>query len=256
MSDAFLAKADSSNSTSAVPYWVVVPAAGVGARMGGEIPKQYLLLGGKTILEHTLERLLTIPTIAGIVVALAKEDRRWPELAISRHPLIHRIDGAAERAGSVLNGLTYLQDKLQPQDWVLVHDAARPCVSLASVALLCESLQQDPVGGILAVAVSDTLKQVGPGNSIVNTVDRSLLWRAQTPQLFRHKLLRDCLLQAEARGENITDEASALEVCGYSPKVIEGREDNIKITRPDDLLLAAFILQQQENPGQPQEGIE
>lgn len=244
------------NIPSAVAYWVVVPAAGVGARMGSDIPKQYLQLAGKAILEHTLERLLTIPSIAGIVVALAKDDALWPKLAVSQHPLIHRIDGAAERAGSVLNGLTYLQDKLQPQDWVLVHDAARPCVSLASIALLCNSLQQDAVGGILAVPVSDTLKQVTAGNSIAHTVDRRCLWRAQTPQLFRHKLLRDCLLQAAARGETITDEASALEVCGYSPKVIEGREDNIKITRPDDLLLAAFILQQQKTPGQPQEGIE
>jgi 2-C-methyl-D-erythritol 4-phosphate cytidylyltransferase len=245
--------AQPSSSTSAVSYWVVVPAAGVGARMGSDIPKQYLLLDGETILEHTLQRLLAIPFIAGIVVALANDDSRWPSLSISQHPLIHRVEGASERAGSVLNGLNYLQDKLQPQDWVLVHDAARPCVSLASIALLCESLQQDPVGGILAVAVCDTLKQVGPGNSIQNTVDRRLLWRAQTPQLFRHKLLRDCLLQAEARGETVTDEASALEVCGYSPKVIEGREDNIKITRPEDLLLAAFILQQQKKLEQQQE---
>lgn len=243
----------SSTISSAVPYWVVVPAAGVGARMGGDLPKQYLQLGGKTILEHTLERLLTIPSVAGVVVALAKDDALWPSLAISRHPLIHRVDGAAERAGSVLNGLTYLQDKLQPQDWVLVHDAARPCVSLASIALLCESLLQDAVGGILAVPVSDTLKQLGAGSSIATTVDRRSLWRAQTPQLFRHKLLRDCLIQALADSETITDESSALEVCGYSPKVIEGREDNIKITRPDDLLLAAFILQQQENLAQLQE---
>lgn len=242
----------SSTFTPAISYWVVVPAAGVGTRMGSEIPKQYLLLGGKTILERTLERLLTIPAVAGVVVALAKDDALWPSLTISQHPLIHAIEGAAERAGSVLNGLTYLQHKLQPQDWVLVHDAARPCVSLTSIALLCESLLQDAVGGILAVPVSDTLKQVMAGG-IANTVDRRSLWRAQTPQLFRYQLLRDCLMQALARGENITDEASALEVCGYSPKVVEGREDNIKITRPDDLLLAAFILQQQEKIGQLQE---
>lgn len=221
--------------------------------MGVDIPKQYLQLAGKTILEHTLERLLAIPAIAGIVVALAKDDPLWQGLAVSQHPLIHPVDGAAERAGSVLNGLDYLQDKLQPQDWVLVHDAARPCVSLASIALLCESLQQDAVGGILAVPVSDTIKYVSAGSGIANTVDRRGLWRAQTPQLFRYKLLRDCLLQAAVHGENITDEASALEVCGYSPKVIEGREDNIKITRPDDLLLGAFILQQQEKLRQQQE---
>lgn len=235
------------NNRSVIRYWVVVPAAGIGARMGGDLAKQYLLLGAKTILEHTLERLLGIPSVAGIVVAIAKTDSLWPNLAISQHPLIHSIEGGPERASSVLNGLDYLQSKLQPQDWVLVHDAARPCITLATITALCTSLQDDEVGGIVAVPVSDTIKRVKGANTIENTVDRSSLWRAQTPQLFRYRLLRDCLMQTMARGENITDEASALELCGYTPKVVEGREDNIKITRPDDLLLAAFILQQQSS---------
>lgn len=236
--------------SSAKRYWVVVPAAGMGARMGSEIPKQYLLLGSKTILEHTLERLLKLPLLAGVVVAVSKTDLLWPTLAISKHSLIHTAEGGTERANSVLNGLNYLNEKIQPDDWVLVHDAARPCVTLTNISVLCESMQNDDVGGILAVPVSDTLKYVSADNVIDNTVDRRCLWRAQTPQMFRYQLLRDCLIQTMARNENITDEASALELCGYTPKVVEGREDNIKITRPDDLLLAAFILQQQETSHQ------
>ncbi len=234
-------------------YWIIVPAAGIGSRMGSEIPKQYLTLGAKTVIVHTLERLLGLPFIAGIVVVVAKTDTYWSNLAISKHPIIYSVEGGAERATSVLNGLNYLHEKIQPQDWVLVHDAARPCVTLANIETLCATLSGDAVGGILATLVSDTLKQVDAKNTIVKTIDRRSLWQAQTPQLFRYKLLCDCLSQAVARGENITDEASALELFGYSPKIVEGRSDNIKITRSDDLLLTAFILLQQEKALQLQE---
>jgi 2-C-methyl-D-erythritol 4-phosphate cytidylyltransferase len=226
--------------------WVVVPAAGVGSRMGSVIPKQYLTLNSKSILEHTLERLLNIPSLVGIVVVISESDTYWQQLTLSQHPLIHTVAGGAERANSVLNGLNYLQEKIQPHDWVLVHDAARPCVTLANVEALCTTLREDEVGGILALPVSDTLKRVDSNHAILNTVDRRFLWQAQTPQLFRYKLLTDCLSQSLSRLDNITDESSAVELCGYLPKVVEGRSDNIKITRPDDLLLAAFILQQQE----------
>jgi len=249
MSNSTSSSSTSLNSSSQ-RYWVVVPAAGMGSRMGSEIPKQYLLLGTKTILEHTLERLLEIPALAGIVVAVSETDLLWKSLPINKNPLIHTVIGGAERANSVLNGLDYLHDKLQAQDWVLVHDAARPCVTLSNISLLCESLKNDDVGGILAIPVSDTLKQVAAHNVIDKTIDRGPLWRAQTPQLFRYQLLCDCLTQTIARNDTITDEASALELCGFTPKVVEGREDNIKITRPDDLLLAAFILQQQESSDQ------
>ncbi|MES2673478.1 MAG: 2-C-methyl-D-erythritol 4-phosphate cytidylyltransferase [Pseudomonadota bacterium] len=235
-----------SHLLSSARYWIVVPAAGVGSRMGSEIPKQYLTLGAKAIIEHTLERLLGLSFIAGIVVVVSKTDRHWPELSISKHPRIYSVAGGAERAISVLNGLNYLKEKIQPQDWVLVHDAARPCVTLANIEALCATLSEDAVGGILATLVSDTLKQVDAKNIILKTIDRRSLWQAQTPQLFRYKLLSDCLSQALARGENITDEASALELCGYAPKIVEGRSDNIKITRADDLLLADFVLRQQE----------
>ncbi|MES2824550.1 MAG: 2-C-methyl-D-erythritol 4-phosphate cytidylyltransferase [Pseudomonadota bacterium] len=234
-------------------YWIIVPAAGVGSRMGSEIPKQYLTLGAKTIIEHTLERLLGLSFVAGIVIVISENDTHWPELPISKHPLIYSVAGGAERAISVLNGLHYLYEKIQPQDWVLVHDAARPCVTLANIETLCATLSDDAVGGILATLVSDTLKQVDAKNTILKTIDRRSLWQAQTPQLFRYQLLCDCLSQTLVRGENITDEASAVELCGYAPKVVEGRSDNIKITRADDLLLAAFILQQQEKTLQLQE---
>lgn len=234
-------------SESATPrYWFVIPAAGVGSRMGADKPKQYLILGSKTILEHTITRILSLPNLAGIVVPLSSQDNFWASLTILQHPLVHTIHGGAQRADSVLNGLNYLADKAHDQDWVLVHDAARPCVTIDTIQKLCDDLAGDEVGGILAVPASDTLKQVASSNKIQTTVDRSALWQAQTPQLFRYKLLRDCLTQSLARNENITDESSAVELCGYQPKVVEGRTDNIKITRPDDLSLAEFILKQQD----------
>lgn len=227
-------------------YWIIVPAAGVGARMGAGMPKQYLTLLGKTILEHTLERLLGLPNVTGVLVALSPTDSIWPQLPVSADPRITRIDGGAERSDSVLNALEALADQAQAQDWVLVHDAARPCITLSAIQNLCAVLVDDPVGGILAVPVSDTIKQVDANHTIVQTLDRTQLWQAQTPQLFRYGLLRASLAGARARGQTITDEASALEANGHPHRVVEGRADNIKITRPEDLALAHTILQQQE----------
>ncbi len=227
-------------------YWCIVPAAGIGARMGAGIPKQYLTLDGQTILERSLSRILTLPDLAGIVVPLSSEDTYWTSLTILQHPLVHTIHGGASRADSVLNGLNYLADKAHSTDWVLVHDAARPCVTMDSILKLRDELISNQVGGILALPVSDTIKQVSSQHQIQTTVDRSLLWQAQTPQMFRYKVLRDCLIQALGDCETVTDESSAVELCGYKPQVVEGRSDNIKITRPDDLVLAEFILQQQE----------
>lgn len=235
-------------SSSGPPrYWFVIPAAGIGARMGAGKPKQYLMIGDKTILEHTLLRILALPDLAGIIVALSQEDTYWKPLSIFQNPLVHTTIGGENRADSVLNGLRYLADKISDQDWVLVHDAARPCVTLENIQQLCNELAENNVGGILAVPVSDTLKQVGNKAEIQSTLDRSSLWQAQTPQMFRYKLLHDCLAQSLATKQTVTDESSAVELCGYKPQVVEGRSDNIKITRPDDLLLAEFILQQQEN---------
>jgi len=227
-------------------YWFVIPAAGVGARMNADRPKQYLLLSNKTILEHTLSRILDLPDLAGIVVPLSKADSYWTSLTILQHPLVHTIHGGENRANSVLNGLDYLADKVHEQDWILVHDAARPCVTLSSIQKLCDELTNSKIGGILAIPASDTLKRVINDNEIQTTVDRKPLWQAQTPQMFRYGLLRQCLTQTLSNNENITDESSAIELCGFTSKVVEGRGDNIKITRPDDLLLAEFILKQQE----------
>lgn len=227
-------------------YWFVIPAAGIGARMKADKPKQYLLLSNKTVLEHTLSRISALPGLAGIVVALGADDIYWTSLPVFKSPLIHNIQGGESRAESVLNGLNYLADKAHAEDWILVHDAARPCVTLASIQQLCDELAQSETGGILAVPVSDTLKHIANHNQIQTTVDRKSLWQAQTPQMFRYQLLRDCLSKTLANNETITDESSAVELCGYTSVVVEGRSDNIKITRPDDLLLAEFILTQQE----------
>jgi 2-C-methyl-D-erythritol 4-phosphate cytidylyltransferase len=225
-------------------YWIVVPAAGVGARMGTDCPKQYLPLVGKTVIEHTLERLLALPSIAGIYLVLSADDIYWDALPLAGNNRIHRVAGGAERCDSVLNALVQLQDQASSNDWVLVHDAARPCIHMQSILHLIEQVKGHPVGGILGVPVSDTLKQVN-GSAIDATVDRRLLWQAQTPQMFRLGLLRDCLERGLAEGKLITDESSALESYGYQPLMVQGRSDNIKITRPEDLAIAAMLLQQQ-----------
>jgi len=232
------------NSLQISSYWIVVPAAGVGARMGSICPKQYLPLAGKTVLEITLERLLSLPNIAGIYLVLGAGDTYWNDSPFAKNARIHRVDGGAERCDSVLNALDILQGDASLDDWVLVHDAARPCVYPQSVMHLIDQVKNHSVGGILGVPVSDTLKQV-IDSSIQSTTDRRLLWQAQTPQMFRLGLLRDCLRRALADGKVITDESSALESYGYEPLMVQGRSDNIKITRPEDLVIAAMLLQQQ-----------
>lgn len=227
-----------------IQFWGVVPAAGVGARMGADRPKQYLDLLGKTVIEHTLERLLAAELFAGIVVAVGAEDPIWPELAIARHPLVHSTHGGKERAESVKNALAFLEGMADSDDWVLVHDAARPCVHVQDVRNLAQTLSDDPVGGILAQPVHDTLKRVEDG-AIVETVDRRQIWRALTPQMFRLGALHQALKDAAMGGQVVTDEASALELQGQRPRIVEGRTDNIKITRPEDLALAAFYLEEQ-----------
>jgi 2-C-methyl-D-erythritol 4-phosphate cytidylyltransferase len=232
-------------------YWAIVPAAGVGKRMLADRPKQYLPLGDKTVLEHTLSRLLTLQ-LAGdaataiftaVVVAITDTDPYWPELEVSRHPRIVTAAGGKERADSVLSALNHIRDRAAADDWVLVHDAARPCITHADIQALIDQLQDGVVGGILALASHDTLKQVQQGH-ITASVDRSSVWRALTPQMFRYQLLIDALTQT-AGNPAITDEASALELLGYQPAIVEGRPDNIKITRPEDLALATFYLEQQ-----------
>ncbi len=226
-----------------ITNWAVVPAAGVGKRMQADRPKQYLPLAGTTVIEQTLARLLQAGAFGAVAVAISDEDPYWPELEVSRHPQVVTAQGGKERADSVLSALRALQDRAAEDDWVLVHDAARPCLTAGDIRHLIATVRDDEVGGILALSSHDTLKQVDAGR-ISATIDRSHVWRALTPQMFRYGMLRDALQEAEGNPA-VTDEASALELKGYRPKIVEGRPDNIKITRPEDLALAQFYMEQQ-----------
>ncbi|MGG5838276.1 2-C-methyl-D-erythritol 4-phosphate cytidylyltransferase [Huaxiibacter chinensis] len=217
----------------------VVPAAGVGRRMQTERPKQYLSMGDKTILEHSVAALLAHPRVTRVVIAISPGDARFAALPLANHPLITVVDGGTERADSVLAGIRAAGEAA----WVLVHDAARPCLHQDDLARLLALSDTSPIGGILAAPVRDTMKRAEPGaRAIAHTVERVDLWHALTPQFFPRELLHDCLTRALNEGATITDEASALEYCGYHPVIVEGRADNIKITRPEDLQLAEFYL--------------
>ncbi|MEJ2761340.1 MAG: 2-C-methyl-D-erythritol 4-phosphate cytidylyltransferase [Gammaproteobacteria bacterium] len=228
-------------------YWVVIPAAGIGTRMETATPKQYLRLNGRTVLEHVLLRFCTHPAIAGIVVALAPEDPYWHELPIAGHEKIRTTTGGAERCHSVLHGLRVLREVADEEDWVLVHDAARPCLSRADLDRLLETVSGHAVGGILAAPARDTMKRAGHGNEIRDTVDRSELWHALTPQMFRLGLLERALAEAVEGGRLVTDEAQAVELAGHHPLLVPGQADNIKITHPGDLEIAELFLARQED---------
>lgn len=221
---------------SVLPFWVVIPAAGIGSRMQADRPKQYLPLAGRSLIEHTLDCFLSQPGLQGLVVSLAENDPYWPELPCAHDARISTAPGGRERADSVLNGLEALRAHgAQPEDWVLVHDAARPNLAASDLHTLLETLADDPVGGLLAVPVRDTLKQAGADRRVTATPDRSMFWQAYTPQMFRLEALRKALSGALAAGVTITDEASAMEWTGQAPLLVEGRADNIKVTRPEDL---------------------
>lgn len=229
-----------------INFWAVVPAAGVGKRMNADRPKQYLELAGKTVIEHTLLRLLSAEVFTAVAVAISEEDPYWPDLDVSAHKKIITAAGGKERADSVLSALKAIRTVASDDDWVLVHDAARPCITTIDIHHLIDSLKTDEIGGILALSSHDTLKSVQGDNIIVGTLDRSHIWRALTPQMFRYGLLKNALEAAEGNTA-ITDEASALELQGMQPKIVEGRPDNIKITRPEDLALAQFYMEHQND---------
>lgn len=223
-------------------FTVVVPAAGVGKRMGADRPKQYLLIEQKTVLEHTLEKLISHPSIQHIVVPVHPQDPYFDTLSCSQQSWLTRVDGGHERADSVLAGLHHLAD--QQPEWILVHDAARPCVTHQEISLLLSLADQGHYGGLLACPVRDTMKRASKQqpSRIDNTVDREGLWHALTPQLFPFKALRKALGEALQAKIAITDEASAMEWAGFPVNLVESSDKNIKITRPDDLALAAFYL--------------
>jgi 2-C-methyl-D-erythritol 4-phosphate cytidylyltransferase len=213
--------------------------------MQADKPKQYLLLDNKPVLQHTLQRLASHPRIEGIVVALAPNDPWWPELDLQLNCQLLIAEGGEARADSVLNALSLLKQQSENDIWVMVHDAARPCLRHEDIDHMLATLLNHQVGGILGVPVTDTVKRVASDNSIVDTVDRQGLWRAATPQMFRLGLLHKALSVAAQQGLSVTDEASALELAGWQPMMVEGHPDNIKITLPQDLALAALYLQQQ-----------
>ena len=223
--------------------WVVIPAAGVGKRMESDTPKQYLKLNNKTVIEHTLSVFDEHDYISEIVVSISEGDEYWAALDFDLSKPLHVATGGKERCDSVLNGLKYLENKAADDDWVLVHDAARPCLRHEDLTLLIDILKEHEVGGILAVPVRDTMKRSDDKNFIKETVERENLWHALTPQMFRFTMLKNALKSALSNNVVITDEASAIELAGYSPVLIEGHADNIKITRPEDLGLASFFLQ-------------
>ena len=223
-------------SHSSPAFWAVIPAAGVGARMAADRPKQYLQLGGRSILEHSISCFLDHPGLKRLVVSVAFDDPFWPSLPCASDARVVRVDGGRERADSVLNALLYLHAQgAADDDWVLVHDAARPNLSREDLDKLLGELADDPVGGLLAVPARDTLKRVDIKGRVVETVDRSLIWQAYTPQMFRLGPLHRALADSLVADAIITDESSAMEWAGLAPRLIEGRADNIKVTRPEDL---------------------
>ena len=228
--------------------WVVVPAAGIGSRFGAETPKQYQLLAGEPIMVRTLQKLLLLEPEA-VAVAVHPADQRWQHLSVSHHHKIRTVQGGSERADSVRFVVDSLANEAADNDWVMVHDIARPCVQLSDIQKLLEVLADHPVGGILATPVSDTVKRVADNSQEIRaTEDRSQLWAAQTPQLFRYGVLSQALANA---GSQVTDEASAVEQTGLTPLVVEGSRDNIKITRQEDIAIAEAIITFQGKQQEP-----
>ncbi len=226
--------------------WAVIPAAGIGTRMQADVPKQYLKIKGKCLLEYTLERFCSSAAISAVVVALAKNDNWWPELGIAGHEKLIQTTGGLERCHSVLNGLRALAEVAAADDWVLVHDAARPCLRPEDMNKLITEVSGSGKGGLLAVPVRDTMKRADESNQIIETVDRIGLWHALTPQMFRLAELTRAIESALQQGRLVTDEAQAMEYQHSQPLLVEGHADNIKVTHPRDLILAELFLSQQE----------
>ena len=225
--------------------WAIVPAAGIGSRMAADRPKQYLRIGDQTILELTLARLCACAEIDSVVLGLRTEDGWWPTLQFSHPKLVATVEGGKERAHTVLNGLEYIEKNGDSRDWVLVHDAVRPCVRIDDIQRLLQI--NDENGAILALPVSDTVKRANQSGAIVETVTRDGLWRAMTPQYFPVAALQQSLNVSIRQGHLATDESAAMERAGFQPKLVACAADNLKITHPDDLPLAKMILDAQSS---------
>lgn len=225
-------------------FHVLIPAAGSGSRMGAELPKQYLPLLGRPLISRTLKVFASSPRIASINVILSTDDADWQRLMPALHAKVKVWRcGGETRAATVLNGLKAMQDDVDENDWVLVHDAARPGLNQALLDRLLDSLQADSVGGLLAIPLADTLKRADTENRVANTEPRESLWQAQTPQMFRYAMLKEALERAAGAP---TDEAQAIEALGYKPKLVPGELRNLKVTYPQDLAIAEAILNADE----------
>ncbi|WP_299079862.1 2-C-methyl-D-erythritol 4-phosphate cytidylyltransferase [uncultured Paraglaciecola sp.] len=230
-------------------YSVVVPAAGVGKRMKADNPKQYLHIAGKTVIEHTLNNLLAHNQIKRVIVALNPSDTLFAHLPVASDPRVDTVIGGQERSDSVLAGLNYLPSN---EAWVLVHDAARPCFKATDLTALLQLVNHNICGGLLATPVRDTMKRavnITADNHmfVKQTESRENLWHALTPQFFKLELLKKALDLANAQQVTITDEASAMELLGEKIALIKSSPANIKITEPEDLMLAEFYLNQKTN---------
>lgn len=223
-------------------HWCVIPAAGAGRRAGGERPKQYQLLAGRPLLLWTLEAVAAHPAIAGLTVVLAPGDPHWPGLSACLGKPVLTATGGQERAHSVLAGLQALPASVAADDWVLVHDAARPCLRIEDLDRLLEQGTRHPIGALLAQRMSDTVKRDDGHGQVAATIERGNLWRAQTPQLFRRGELMQAMAAMISAGSLPTDEANALEVQGKTPLLVEGSVENLKVTSALDLALAEAIL--------------
>lgn len=222
--------------------FAVVPAAGAGSRLGGALPKQYLTIGGKTLLDHSLQVLLDYPELEQLAVAVADGDSHWAASVYAHHPCVVTARGGNSRAASVLAGLRALRSQASDDDQVLVHDAARPCLRGEDLDKLVRRGRRSADGALLAVPARDTLK-LAAGDAVDRTLDRSRIWQAQTPQMFSYGRLVAAL---ESADETVTDEASAIEAQGGKPRLVQGHHDNIKVTFLEDLALAEAALRNQD----------
>ncbi len=230
------------NQNSDEKIWAIIPAAGIGARMATDTPKQYLTIGNKTILEHSLSNFLKHPAIHKVIMVIHPQDKKWSTLEVSEHDKIIVVDGGEERVDSVKNGLAKIKDLGGAKDWVMVHDAARPCLYSLHIDNLIKAKETSPEGVILAIPSFDTVKVTNNQQTIDKTLERENIWLAQTPQFFPVELLCNSIRQSLIDGINITDEASAMEAQGYHPALVIGSKHNIKVTEQEDLILASISL--------------
>lgn len=229
-------------------FWVVLPASGIGSRMKQSVPKQYLPFLNNTVIETTLNRLLSFESIAGAVVVLNKNDDYWSSLEYTHAKPVILAEGGSERFESVYSGVQKLQQFSKDTDvWVMIHDAVRPCVTHEDLQKLVDASNDSPMGLFLSQPVADTLKQADENLNCVATVDRSHLWRAFTPQVFPLQLILKALHHIIESKIEVTDDVSAVESLGLSPKIVVGRSDNIKITYPQDLAVAEVLIENQKN---------